>query len=117
MIRNDDELQVVQKQLVTAHEVLTSLGRDIYPVNPKLYELMADPCEEEILRLDRLIWDYKGKLPNHPIDLNDPQTQITLKIGDESFPAVIESWGLSSEHVLIVLKAPESLRNALEATG
>jgi len=54
MIKNDSQLKIVREQMTTAEAALDSLRRDVLPQNKKMYDLMAEPNIEMILRWTRI---------------------------------------------------------------
>jgi len=60
MIRNDDQLNVVRKQLELAETALLSLRRDVLPKSVARYNLMAESYVDQINALRFQIEEYLG---------------------------------------------------------
>ena len=61
MMTNDAELSQSMEQLVRMSRALASLRRDVFPVNPRQFALLAEVPEEEIRRLQEAIYLYTGR--------------------------------------------------------
>ena len=61
MITNDAELSQAMEQLERMYRALAALRRDVFPVNPRQFALLAEGPEEEILRLQQAIDQYTGR--------------------------------------------------------
>ena len=55
MITNDAELRQTMEQLERMYRALAALRRDVFPVNPRQFALLAEGPEEEIRRLQETI--------------------------------------------------------------
>jgi hypothetical protein len=60
MIRTDDELNLVRKQLELAETALLSLRRDVLPKSVARYNLMAENYVDQINELRSEIEEYLG---------------------------------------------------------
>lgn len=58
MIKNNDELRVVRKQLVRVQSALESLHKDVLPKSATMYQVMSEPCVEMITKLQDEIDAY-----------------------------------------------------------
>ncbi len=61
MITNDAELSQSMEQLERMYRALAALRRDVYPVSPQQFALLAEGPEEEIRRLQFDIDLYTGR--------------------------------------------------------
>ncbi len=61
MITNDAELSQSMEQLERMYRALAALRRDVYPVSPQQFALLAEGPEEEIRRLQEAIDIYTGR--------------------------------------------------------
>ena len=61
MITNDDELRQAMQQLERMYRALAALRRDVYPINPRQFALLAEGPEEEIRRVQDSIDNYTGR--------------------------------------------------------
>lgn len=68
MITNDAELSQSMEQLERMYRALAALRRDVYPVSPQQFALLAEGPEEEIRRLQEAIDIYTGR--NELAELN-----------------------------------------------
>ena len=55
MITNDAELSQSMEQLERMYRALAALRRDVYPVSPQQFALLAEGPEEEIRRVQETI--------------------------------------------------------------
>ncbi|MEK6261144.1 MAG: hypothetical protein AABP62_21300 [Planctomycetota bacterium] len=62
MITNDAELSQSMEQLERMYRALAALRRDVYPVSPQQFALLAEGPEEEIRRLQEAIDIYTGRI-------------------------------------------------------
>ena len=62
MITNDAELSQSMEQLERMYRALAALLRDVYPVSPQQFALLAEGPEEEIRRLQEAIDIYTGRI-------------------------------------------------------
>lgn len=62
MITNDEKLSQLMEQLERMYRTLASLRRDVDPVNPRQFALLAEGHEEEICRLQEAIDIYTGRI-------------------------------------------------------
>ena len=69
MITNDEQLSQSMVQLERMYRALAALRRDVYPINPQQFALLAAGPEEEVRRLQEAIDIYTGR-----IELADIQT-------------------------------------------
>lgn len=69
MITNDEQLSQSMDQLERMYRALAALRRDVYPINPQQFALLAAGPEEEVRRLQEAIDIYTGR-----IELADIQT-------------------------------------------
>lgn len=63
MIRNEDDLAVVRKQLILIEDALLSLRRDVLPKNKRNYEVFAEGYIDQIMALRAEIEEYLGLAP------------------------------------------------------
>lgn len=68
MIHSKEGLEIVCKQLQHAENALAPLRRDVYPKNPRNFEVFAEGYQEEIDRLQAEIDAYIGVQPKQPAD-------------------------------------------------
>ena len=61
MITNDAELSQTMEQLERMYRALAALRRDVFPVSPRQFALLAEGPEEEILRFQQAIDQYTGR--------------------------------------------------------
>lgn len=61
MITNDVELGQTVAQLERMYRALAALRREVYPINPRQFALLAEGPEEEIRRLQADIDIYTGR--------------------------------------------------------
>ena len=61
MITNDVELGQTVAQLERMYRALAALRREVYPINPQQFALLAAGPEEEIRRLQAAIDSYTGR--------------------------------------------------------
>lgn len=60
MIRNDEQLAVVKRQLQRVEAALHSIERDVLPQNPVRFQIMAEAYVDQIDELRRQIDEYLG---------------------------------------------------------
>jgi hypothetical protein len=58
MIRNESELKVVREQLARAESALDVIRREVFPKNPRMYAVMAEPYADTIQELRMSIDAY-----------------------------------------------------------
>ena len=61
MITNDVELGQAVAQLERMYRALAALRREVYPINPQQFALLAEGPEEEIRQLQADIDIYTGR--------------------------------------------------------
>lgn len=61
MITNDAELGQTLAQMERMYRALAALRRDVYPINPRQFALLAEGPEEEIRRMQAAIDTYTGR--------------------------------------------------------
>jgi len=61
MIRNDEELAVVRRQLALAEDALASLRREVLPRNKRNYKVLSEGYADQIAALKATIRAYRGK--------------------------------------------------------
>ncbi len=61
MITNDVELSQTVEQMERMYRALASLHRDVYPINPNQFALLAEGPQEELDRLQQQIDVYTGR--------------------------------------------------------
>ncbi len=61
MITNDLELGQALEQMERMYRALAALRRDVYPINPSQFALLAEGPEDELQRLQREIDVYTGR--------------------------------------------------------
>ena len=61
MITNDAELGQALEQMERMYRALAALRRDIYPVNPRQFALLAEGPQEELERFQEQIDAYTGR--------------------------------------------------------
>ena len=62
MITNDIELHQTLDQMERMYRVLATLRRDVYPVNPRQFAVMAEGPQDELQRLQEQIDAYTGRV-------------------------------------------------------
>ena len=62
MMTNNEELSQSMEQLERMYRALATLRRDVYPLNPLQFALLAEGPEEEIRRLQEAIDIYTGRI-------------------------------------------------------
>ena len=78
MITNDEELEIVRRQLNHVESALDSLRHDVKPKNEKLYHLMAESYIEMLQSLRADIDAYLGIPPvtlpeSAPLSIESPR--------------------------------------------
>ena len=78
MITNDEELEIVRRQLKRAESALDSLRHDVKPKNEELYHLMAESYIDMLLSLRTDIDAYLGIAPvklsvEAPLSIEQPR--------------------------------------------
>ena len=58
---NDRELHETLEQMERMYRALASLHRDVYPINPRQFALLAEGPQEELDRLQQQIDAYTGR--------------------------------------------------------
>lgn len=61
-IRNDDQLRVVREQLLRAEQASLTIECEIKPINPRTFAVMAEPYEETIETLRRLVTNFRSTI-------------------------------------------------------
>ena len=61
MITNDAELSQAQEQMQRMYRALAALRRDVYPINPQQFALLAEGPQDEIDRFQQQIDTYTGR--------------------------------------------------------
>jgi type II secretory pathway component PulJ len=61
MISNDAELRQTMEQMERMYRALAALRREVYPVNPQQFALLAEGPQDELLRLQQQIDAYTGR--------------------------------------------------------
>lgn len=62
MITNDVELRQTLEQMERMYRALAALRRDVYPINPQQFALLAEGPQDELSRLQQQIDAYTGRL-------------------------------------------------------
>jgi hypothetical protein len=68
MIRTDDALAVVRRQLERVEDALAALRRDVLPKNRRNFEILSEGYVEQIALLRREIDGYLGLAPPTPAE-------------------------------------------------
>lgn len=82
MIKNDAQLRQTREQIIRLEEDLAALQKEVYPVNPERFHLMAEAYIDHIMELRRQIDEYVGikvyqdKLKGVWIRLVGPSVQL-----------------------------------------
>ena len=63
MIENEEQLQQTQLALAHLEAALAGLKRDVLPLNPARFALMAEPVVDQIQDLRRAVDEYVGLPP------------------------------------------------------
>ena len=61
MISNDTQLSQTLEQMERMYRALAALRREVYPVNPRQFALLAEGPQEEQDRLQQQIDVYTGR--------------------------------------------------------
>ena len=61
MITNDTELRQVLDQMERMYRAMAALRRDVYPVNPRQFALLAEGPQDELDRFQQQIDAYTGR--------------------------------------------------------
>ena len=61
MITNDAELSQALEQMQRMYRALAALRRDVYPINPQQFALLAEGPQDEIERFQQQIDAYTGR--------------------------------------------------------
>jgi hypothetical protein len=61
MITNDAELSQALEQMQRMYRALAALRRDVYPINPQRFALLAEGPQDELERFQQQIDDYTGR--------------------------------------------------------
>jgi len=61
MITNDTELRQTLDQMERMYRALAAMRRDVYPINPRQFALLAEGPQEELERLQDQIDAYTGR--------------------------------------------------------
>lgn len=61
MITNDTELSQTLEQMERMYRALATLHREVYPINPRQFALLAEGPQEELERLQHQIDVYTGR--------------------------------------------------------
>ncbi len=61
MISNDTELSQTLEQMERMYRALAALRREVYPINPLQFALLAEGPQEELDRLQQQIDVYTGR--------------------------------------------------------
>lgn len=61
MITNDAELSQALEQMQRMYRALAALRRDVYPINPQQFALLAEGPQDELERFQQQIDDYTGR--------------------------------------------------------
>lgn len=62
MISNDIELHQTLDQMEKMYRALAALRRDVYPINPRQFVVLAEGPQDELQRLQKQIDAYTGRL-------------------------------------------------------
>jgi hypothetical protein len=60
MITNDEQLEQTQLAIINLESSLAALKRDVYPLNPRRFALMAEPIIDHINKLRGQVDEYVG---------------------------------------------------------
>ena len=61
MITNDADLRQAMEQMERMYRALAALRRDVYPVNPRQFALLAEGPQDELDRFQKQIDAYTGR--------------------------------------------------------
>lgn len=61
MITNDAELGQTLEQMARMYHALAALRRDVYPINPRQFALLAEGPQDELERFQEQIDAYTGR--------------------------------------------------------
>ena len=61
MITNDAELGQALEQMERMYRALAALRRDVYPINPRQFALLAEGPQDELERFQEQIDAYTGR--------------------------------------------------------
>ena len=61
MITNDAELSQALEQMERMYRALAVLRRDVYPINPQQFALLAEGPQDKLERFQQQIDDYRGR--------------------------------------------------------
>ena len=61
MMTNDIDLRQAMEQMERMYRALAALRRDVYPVNPSQFALLAEGPQDELDRLQKQIDAYTGR--------------------------------------------------------
>ena len=61
MITNDTEFRQTLEQMERMYRALAALRRDVYPINPNQFALLAEGPQDELERLQEQIDAYTGR--------------------------------------------------------
>jgi hypothetical protein len=75
MITNDTELSQAVEQLDRMYRALAALRREVFPLNPRQFALLAEGPQDEISRLQQAIDAYTGR-----ISLAELQADVWLRL-------------------------------------
>ncbi len=61
MITNDAELSQALGQMERMYRALAALRREVYPINPQQFAILAEGPQDELLRFQQQIDAYTGR--------------------------------------------------------
>jgi hypothetical protein len=76
MIRNDEEFEVVLKQLRRAEEALAALRMDVLPKNKRNFEVFSEGYVDQIASLKADLDDYNSRRVSPSPETSAPANQI-----------------------------------------
>jgi hypothetical protein len=76
MIENDEQLDATLQALGSLYRALSSLRKNVLPVNPRQYGLFAEGPLDEISKLQAEINDYLGLTENTTHDAVTPANSL-----------------------------------------
>jgi hypothetical protein len=101
MIRNEDELKIVREQLARAESALEVIRREVFPTNPRMYAVMAEPYADTIQEL-RLLIDAYFEL-------------ASIQVADLEIALQGERVGLGKTSAAVITRFTDTFRRGLQS--
>ena len=105
------------KQLVESKNIATDYRKSLSKLDKKKYKDQIKTSKDIIKKIDKVISIYLGKEDKRQGITNDPNINVTQRIGNASFYAGSRPNGLTLTETRLIKHAKDALKDALEKTN